>query len=79
MYYVGKVLQQFGNNNYEIDFYRQYRKMPGRFTKPPMEDLAEILRNDIIMVLPEPTSTGGTKRVASMLQFPVDLQDYNCQ
>ncbi|KAG1659875.1 hypothetical protein GQR58_022288 [Nymphon striatum] len=48
--------------------------MCGQFVKPDVEDKSKISRGDIIMCLPKPITTGG-KRITSMLQFSVDLED----
>ena len=63
----------------DVEFYRQSRKMNGRFIKPDIEDKSRIARGDTIMCLPKPITTGGTKRISSMLQFSVALEDYQCQ
>ena len=40
----------------------------------------QVTKNDIVMYLPKPITTGGTtKRVQSMLKFPINLDEYKCQ
>ena len=82
IYYVGQisdVTTDDGEKEYLVEFYRQSRKMCGRFTKPNVKDTDVVNRDDIVMCLPKPITTGGTKRCASMLKFSVDLEDYHCQ
>ncbi|XP_066982842.1 uncharacterized protein [Macrobrachium rosenbergii] len=82
LFYVGQIGDKFTDNDekcYEVDFYRQSKKCPGKFIKPPCEDKAKVLRSDILMCLPNPVSSGGTKRMQSMIHFNVDLEQYKCQ
>ena len=82
IYYVGQITDvttNDGQKEYLVEFYRQPRKMCGRFTKPNVKDTDVVNRDDIVMCLPKPITTGGTKRCASMLKFRVDLEDYHCQ
>ena len=79
VHYVGKVTALVEDKSCEISFYRQSRKMPGRFIKPIMEDVSIVQESDIVLCLPQPSNTGGTKRVSSMLKFDVNLDRYNCQ
>lgn len=82
LFYVGQIGDKFTDNDekcYEVDFYRQSKKCPGKFIKPPCEDKAKVMRSDILMCLPNPVSSGGTKRMQSMIHFNVDLEQYKCQ
>ena len=82
IYYVGQITDvttDDGKKEYLVEFYRQSRKMCGRFTKPNVKDTDVVNRDDIVMCLPKPITTGGTKRCASMLKFSVNLEDYHCQ
>ena len=75
-HYVGAITEvstDEGETSYDVEFYRQSRKMNGRFIKPDIEDKFRIARCDIIMCLPKPITTDSTKRIASMLLFNVDL------
>lgn len=65
---------------FDVEFYRQCSRAPGRFTKPQVRDTSRIVRSDIVTCLPEPVRhRGATKRVSSLLQFKYDLTQYNCQ
>ena len=82
IYYVGQITDvttDDGQKEYLVEFYRQFRKMCGRFTKPNVKNTDVVNRDDIVMCLPKPITTGGTKRCASMLKFSVDLEDYHYQ
>ena len=65
-----------GETSYDVKVYRQSRKMNGRFIKPDIENKSMIARGDVIMCLPKPITTGGTKRNSSMMVFSVDLDDH---
>ena len=72
VHYVAQIVDVSTDDEgtaYHVEFYRQSRKMPSRFTKPLVEDCDKINRDEIVMCLPKPSTTGGTKRVASMMQF----------
>ena len=74
IYYVGQITDvttDDGEKEYLVEFYRQSRKMCGRFTKPNVKDTDVVNRDDIVMCLSKPITTGGTKRCASMLKFSV--------
>lgn len=82
VFYVGQIKERIKDEEetcYDVDFYRQSKKLPGRFVKPANEDRAKVMKNEIVMCLPKPITTGGTKRVQSMLKFPLNLEEYKCQ
>ena len=78
LHYVGKVLKVESEESIEIQFYRQ-SKMTGRFVLPQLEDISAVGKEEIMTCLPKPSTTGGIKHVASMLQLPIDLTAYHCQ
>jgi hypothetical protein len=46
---------------------------------PIEEDKSSIDKSDIAMCLPPPINSGGTKRVAAIIHFAINLNTYNCQ
>lgn len=78
-YYVGKVVEKCDDETFEVTFYRQSVKAPGKFTKPVVEDITNVDREEIMMCLPEPVVGGGTQRMAAILHFPINLDSYHCQ
>ena len=52
IYYVGQITDvttDDGKKEYLVEFYRQSRKMCGRFTKPNVKDTDVVNRDDIVM------------------------------
>lgn len=77
LYYVAKICDKFSEDDnllFDVEFFRQTRKMKGRFIQPEVKDWSRIAKTDIVMCLPKPLTAGGTKRVASMIQFGIDLE-----
>jgi hypothetical protein len=46
------------------------------FVFPEKEDVDEINIDDIVRIIPEPTTSGGTKRALTRLRFPIDLSKF---
>jgi len=79
-HFVGKVLDRTEDDSYSVKFLvRQPSKHSHHhFSFPEEDDVDDIPDEDVIAVLPEPASTGGTKRAASRLVFHgVDFSDFN--
>ena len=62
-----------------VQRFRQSKKMPDKFSEPAKEDIVKVKFDQIAHSLPPPSTVGGTKRVQSMLSFPIDLSDYSFQ
>lgn len=82
-YYVGLVVNvSTDEDNVETKFLKRCtQKVYERpaFMFPDVDDVAVHGKEDIVMKLPAPHATGGTKRCARKLLFPVDLSKYNPQ
>lgn len=80
LHYVAFITDKNEENSvFIVQFFRQSKKMPGRFVEPKEDDIGEIKQNAIVRSLPPPISVGGTKVIKSMLSFPVDLTKYDCE
>ena len=62
-----------------VQRFRQSKKMPDKFSKPAKDDIVKVKFDQIAHSLPPPSTVGGTKRVQSMLSFPIDLSEYSFQ
>ena len=78
-HYVANIVEKNEDGNYEVQFFRQSFKVPGKFVKPIEEDTSIVQRKDIVFCLPPPSSVGATKRIQSMLRFPVNIDKFSCE
>ena len=78
-HYVVNIVEKNSNGDYEVQFFRQSPKIPGKFVKPIEEDASIVQREDIVFCLPPPSSVGGTKRMQLMLRFPIILDKFSCE
>ena len=78
-HYVANIVEKNEDGDYKVQFFRQSSKVPGKFVKPIEEDTSIVQREDIVFCLPPPSSVGGTKRMQSMLRFPVGLDKFSCE
>ena len=78
-HYVANIVEKNEDGNYEVQFFRQSSKVPGKFVKPIEEDTSIVQRKDIVFCLPPPSSVGATKRIQSMLRFPVNIDKFSCE
>ena len=74
VYYVGKVLKEIHNEaELEIQFLRRSLKQTNYFFFPQVDDIATVAINDIKLILPNPSTSKGTKRTKSLLNFELDF------
>ena len=78
-HYVANIVEKNEDGDYEVQFFRQSSKVPGKLVKPNEEDTSIVQREDIVFCLPPPSSVGDTKRMQSMLRFPVGLDEFSCE
>lgn len=74
MYYIGQVLAK-ELNQYEIKFLRR-KNNSTTFAFPLVDDILNIERDDIVMVLPTPQNSG-TARTASLYKFQFNFKGWN--
>ena len=77
-YFVGQVLDKDdSDDNVEVKFLtRKPQKDTHRFVFPDKEDIDNIPIEDIAMILPQPTTVGGTKRASKQYIFDTDLSKF---
>lgn len=77
-HFVGKVLTvDVEKDSVEIKYLsRPPMKTCYRFVYPEADDIDNIHIDDVIMILPPPSTAGGTKRAAQQYIFDVDLGQY---
>lgn len=79
IHYVGVVLKVDGEN-YEVNFMRKVKGSAACFMYPDMEDRDDCVKlTDIVLLLGNPTTVGGTVRAVKKVTFDVELTDYNIQ
>ena len=78
-HYVANIVEKNEDKNYEVRFFRQSSKVPGKFVKPIEEDTSMVQRKDIVFCFPPPSSVGGTKRIKSMLRFLINIDKFSCE
>lgn len=76
-FYIGEVLREVDDTDYEVKFLRKSEKMWGKFFYPDVPDIASVAANDIRALLPVPSEHGKTKRQKSYLKFCVDFGRLN--
>lgn len=80
-HYVGVVLNTEGKNlsldEYEVKFLR--KKKTYGFCFPFVDDIATVLRSDMVAKLPPPTKINATSRLSSFIKFDVNFANFNIQ
>lgn len=77
-FYVGQV-KSVNDDVYELKFMRKVKGSAASFAFPEEEDIERIMFDDIILVLGEPTSIVGTKRVCGKIMFSIDLSAFSVE
>lgn len=77
VYYVGKILSQRNENEFEVSFMRKSTKGYESFFAPNVPDLSLVMKKDIKMILPPPLTHGLTKRQTSLLKFEINFSNLN--
>ncbi|KAK2702821.1 hypothetical protein QYM36_018586 [Artemia franciscana] len=73
VYYVGLV-ESIDNDVADVKF---LRKIGPKFVFPEIEDKATVDKKDIVLVLPDPSSSGGTARSIAGHVFSRDFSAFN--
>ncbi|CAH0563127.1 unnamed protein product [Brassicogethes aeneus] len=73
-YYVAKVTETLDYDEYIVTFLRRHGQS---FSYPQIPDCATISKQDVVLHLPQPKTSGGTNRTANLLAFSIDLTAYN--
>ena len=75
--FIGKICDgPDEDGDYEVNFMRQSQKIRDGFQFPEEIDAASISLQDIIQVLPQPSSVAATKRLCGIFKFGADLSPY---
>lgn len=74
-YFVGTIQEIIDSDEFKIKFLRR-KGTTWKFYFPQDEDVSDVIRDDIIVKLPPPSSRG-TERMKSLLTFKKNLQFYN--
>ena len=64
------------DGDYEVNFMKQSEKIKHGFQFPEKVDIASVQLNDIVKLLPKPTSVATTKRLRGVFKFACDLSFY---
>lgn len=73
-YFVGEIIDEAAEGgDYEISYLRKSAKKDNSFLFPLEPDLALVSPTDIEIVLPQPTTTGKTKRQVNIYTFPTNI------
>ena len=79
-HYIGVITQpKDEEGDFEVKFLRKSAKhvMSCCFVEPYTEEINSVEESSILGVLPHPTSTNTTKRRRGIMQFDINLNDYN--
>ena len=63
-------------NDYEVKFIKSLLKLKDRFIFPEIEELASILHDDIVCVLPMPKPVAHTARLSGIFKFLCEAIKY---
>ena len=64
------------DRDFEVKFMTRSQKIKNAFQFPEIDDLASIRLTDIVGILPKPSSVAGTKRLAGVFKFDVNMCAY---
>ena len=72
--FIGKISNgPDEDGDYEVNFMKQSEKIKHGFQLPEKVDIASVLLNDIVKLLPKPTSVATTKRLCGVFKFACDF------
>lgn len=74
-HFIGLVISTDGITS-NVSFLKKSSTATCTFIKPEQEDISDIDNDDIVMILPPPQRSGGTKRLSEKFYFCVDLSSY---
>lgn len=73
IYYVGKIIKEEDQTDYQINFLRKSAKRENSFIFPVVPDIATVNIKDIKQTLPPPTELGKTKRQSAFINFEISF------
>ena len=82
VFYIGQITDLIEDDEeicFDVEFYRQSRKCPGRLIKSASEDSKSHEKFYCDVPAQTITTSGTIKRVQSMLKYPIDLDGYKFQ
>lgn len=82
IYYAGVVVKVpgVGDECFSINFLQKAKGFAASFIYPDTEDRDDsVAIKDIVLILGEPVTVGGTSRAVHKLMYTVDLEGYNIQ
>lgn len=74
VYFVGKILNVYNCEEYEISYLRKSSKITNGFHFPDVPDIHMVLKTDIVMVLDHPIQISN-KRLASYYKFEINFEN----
>ncbi|XP_072396451.1 uncharacterized protein [Diabrotica undecimpunctata] len=77
IYFVGKILNVLGKDEFEISFMRKSAKVTGKFFFPTNPDISVVRLEDIKMLLPQPILSGSTSRQNAYMSFEINFNNHD--
>lgn len=75
LHYVAQIKQKYNTDEYDVQFLRKHSSS-WNFSFPTTADKGLVKREDVVLKLPKPSTSKGTSRTSSFIEFGICLQKY---
>ena len=76
MHFVGEVVKEEDEGDIEVKFLRKHSKIPNGFVEPDIEDIYSVPVRSVVLILPQPSTSGSTRRATAIKKFTTDFSSY---
>ena len=75
--FVGEVVKEEDEEgDIEVKFLRKHSKIPNGFVEPDIEDICSVPVRSVVLILPQPSSSGSTRRATAIKKSTTDFSSY---
>ena len=76
VHFVGEVIKEKDEGDIEVKFLRKRTKVPNGFVEPDVEDIHSVPVGSVVLILPQPSTSGSTRRATAIKKFATDFSSY---
>ena len=77
VHFVGEVIEEKDEEgDIEVKFLRKHTKVPNGFVEPDVEDIHSVSVGSVVLILPQPSTSGSTRRATAIKKFATDFSSY---
>ena len=77
VHFVGEVIKEKDQEgDIEVKFLRKHTKVPNGFVEPDVEDIHSVPVGSVVLILPQPSTSGSTRRATAIKKFATVFSSY---